>query len=73
MSVSAVLKGAGWLGAIVTLIFLLIQLVRNIIAFIGFLMWVLKAGVVLAFVALIAAIALVVWRDYMKNKRAAED
>jgi predicted negative regulator of RcsB-dependent stress response len=36
-------------------------------------MWVLKAGVVLAFVALIAAIALVVWRDYMKNKRAAED
>ena len=67
------LKGAGWLGTIITLVLLLIALVRQLMAFVSFLMFALKAGIVLDFVGLIALILIVIWRDYNKKKRAAAD
>ena len=61
----------GW-GSILVLLALIIALVKQIIAFIGFLTFAIKAVIVLAFVALILGVAVMIFRTWSKNRRASE-
>lgn len=61
----------GW-GSILVLLALIIALVKQIIAFIGFLTFAIKAVIVLAFVALILAVGLMIFRTWSKNRRSKE-
>ncbi|MGH3851175.1 MAG: hypothetical protein ACRDRT_16040 [Pseudonocardiaceae bacterium] len=67
---SAFIKTAGRWGGIVTIILLVITLLKQLIAFVGFLMTALKVGIVLAFIGLLVLIALTILRD---NRRRKDD
>jgi uncharacterized membrane protein len=59
-------------GSILVLITLIIALVKQLIAFIGFLTFAIKAIIVLAFVALILGVGLMVFRTWSRNRRQKE-
>ena len=61
----------GW-GSILVLLALIIALVKQIIAFIGFLTFAIKAAIVLAFLALILGVALMIFRTWSKNRYPKE-
>lgn len=61
----------GW-GSLLVLIALVIALVKQIIAFIGFLTFAIKAVIVLSFVALILGVAVMIFRSWGKNRRSKE-
>lgn len=61
----------GW-GSILVLLALVIALVKQIIAFIGFLTFAIKAVIVLAFVALILAVGIMIFKAWSKNRRSKE-
>jgi hypothetical protein len=61
----------GW-GSILVLLALVIALVKQIIAFIGFLTFAIKAVIVLGFVALILGVAVMIFRSWSKNRRSKE-
>ena len=63
----------GGLGAILTLIVLLITLVKQLIALIGFLMVAIKIAMVVAFVGLILLVALAMLRGRSRRRREAEE
>ncbi|MBA2379827.1 MAG: hypothetical protein H0V76_09680 [Blastocatellia bacterium] len=65
------MKAAGKWGSILVLIMMLISLVKNLIAFIGFITGAIKILIVLIFVALILGVGLLVfktWNDSRRNK-----
>jgi len=66
------LKAAGKWGSIFAILALVITLLKQIIAFIGFLTTAIKLFVVLAFVALFLAVGLMVFRTMRKNRKAQE-
>ena len=70
---SAILMAAGRWGGIAALIALLIVLVKQLIAFVGFLMFAIKIAIVLAFIALMLVIVITMLRARGQRRREAED
>jgi hypothetical protein len=70
---SSLLMAFGRWGGILTLIILLIALVKQLIAFVGFLMFALKIGIVLAFIALFLLIIMAIFRGRSQRRRDVED
>jgi predicted lysophospholipase L1 biosynthesis ABC-type transport system permease subunit len=60
-------------GGILTLIILLIAFVKQLIAFVGFLMFAIKVGIVLAFIALFLLILIAIFRGRSQRRRDLED
>jgi hypothetical protein len=69
---SGILMAAGRWGGIMALIALLIILVKQLIAFVGFLMFAIKIALVLAFVALMLVIVIMFLRTRGQRRREAE-
>jgi hypothetical protein len=69
----SLLMAFGRWGGILTLIILLIALVKQLIAFVGFLMFALKVGIVLAFIALFLLIIIAIFRGRSQRRRGVED
>lgn len=63
------LKATGKWGSILVLITLVIALVKQLIAFVGFLTFAIKILIVLAFAALFLGVALAVFRAMSKNRK----
>jgi hypothetical protein len=66
------LKAAGIGGSILVVIALVIALLKNLIAFIGFVTFAIKALVVLAFIAVFVGVAVLVFRSWSSSKRTKE-
>ena len=66
------LKAAGKWGSIFAILALIITLLKQIIAFIGFLTTAIKLLVVLVFVALFIAVGLMVLKSFKKNRKEKE-
>ncbi len=67
------LKAFGRLGAIVTLILLLITLVKQLIALVSFLLVAIKIAVVVAFVGLMLLIVMAMLRSRANRRREEEE
>lgn len=70
---TAFLKVAGKWGGIATLILLLIALVKQLIALVGFLMFAIKIVLVLAFVGLMLLILTTMLRTRSRRRREADE
>lgn len=70
---SAFLKSAGWIGGLLTIIALVIMLLRQIIAFVAFLMTALKVGIFVIFILLIVIVGYLVLRDFKKRGRGNDE
>lgn len=66
------LKASGWLGALLTIIVLVIALLKQAIAFVGFLMFAIKVALVLIFIALLAFILYLFLRDRRRHRKEAD-
>jgi hypothetical protein len=64
-----VLKATGIVSTILALIVVAIALLKQLIAFIGFITFAIKAIIVLAFVALLLGVGLIIFRSWSGNKR----
>jgi hypothetical protein len=69
---SGFLMAAGRLGGILTLIALLIVLVKQLIAFVGFLMVALKIAIVVVFIGLMLLIVITFLTARNRRRREAE-
>jgi uncharacterized membrane protein len=69
---SGFLMAAGRLGSIAALIALLIVLVKQLIVFVGFLMFVIKIGIIIAFVGLMLLIVITYLSTRSRRRREAE-
>lgn len=67
-----VLKATGIVGTILALIVVVIAFVKQLIAFVGFLMFAIKAVIVLGFVALFLGVGLIVFRSWSSKRREKE-
>lgn len=67
---SIFLKAAGVGASLLAVLALVIVLLKQIIAFIGFLTFAIKILVVLGFIALIASVGFMVFRGWSKNRQA---
>ena len=70
--VMSIMKAAGKWGGILVIIALLITLLKQLIAFIGFITGAVKLLILLAFVALIVFVGLMVFKGLKANRRPAE-
>jgi hypothetical protein len=70
---SASLKMAGRWGGIFVIIALVITLLRQVISLVGFLLFALKAMIVIAFVGLVLLMIVLVLRGRSRNRGGAED
>lgn len=66
------MKATGKWGTILVILTLIITLLKQIIAFIGFLTAAIKILVVLAFVVLFVAVGLVVFRTWNSTRKTRE-
>ena len=66
------MKAAGRWGGILVLIALLITLLKQLIAFIGFLTGAIKHFIILAFVLLIVGVGLMILKGMKVNRKNAE-
>lgn len=66
------LYAAGKWGSILVLIALLITLVKQLIAFVGFITGAIKLLIILAFVALIVFVGYLVLKNYTNNRRRGQ-
>ena len=67
------LKATGVVGTILALLVVVIAFFKQLIAFVGFLMFAIKAVIVLGFVALFVGIGLIVLRSWNNNRRQKEN
>lgn len=67
---SFILKAAGKWGSILALLALVIALVKQLIAFVGFLTFAIKAVIVLAFLALFLGVGLLVFSAWSRNRHS---
>ena len=65
---SILYKAAGW-GTVFAILALVVTLLKQIIAFIGFLTFAIKILVILAFVTLIVGVGLMVIRSWNANRQ----
>ncbi|MBC7798258.1 MAG: hypothetical protein H7Z37_15410 [Pyrinomonadaceae bacterium] len=70
---SKILLMAGKWGGLLTIIALIITLLRSVIELVGFLMAAFKIGLVVAFISLIAIIALLAIRTFQNRRRERQD
>ena len=70
---SASLKTAGRWGGVFVIIALVITLLRQIISLVGFLLFALKAMIVVAFVGLVLLMIILVLRGRSRSRSGAED
>ena len=63
------LKATGKWGSILVLVALVIALVKQLIAFIGFLTFAIKILIVLAFVALFLGVGLAIFRSMSRDRK----
>ena len=70
---SAFLKTAGRWGGIFTIILLVITLLKQLIAFVGFLMFAIKAALIILFAGLLLLIVLAMLSGRRKRRREAEE
>lgn len=63
------LFAAGKFGGIITIIALVIALLRQIIELVGFMMFAVKIGLIVAFVALVLSLGLLAVRTFRQRKR----
>lgn len=66
------LKATGVIGTIMVILALVITMLKQIIAFIGIISFVVKAFVVLAFVTVFLLVGLMVLRTYQSNRKSKE-
>lgn len=66
---SAFIKTAGKWGGLLTIILLVITLLKQLIAFVGFLFFAVKAALVIAFVGLLLLIVLAMLRGRSARRR----
>jgi hypothetical protein len=66
------LKAAGIGASILVILALVITLLKQIIAFIGIITTIIKFSVVLIFVVIFIAVALMVFRTFRENRRQKE-
>jgi hypothetical protein len=66
------MKAAGRWGGILVLIALLITLLKQLIAFIGFLTGAIKLFIILAFILLIVGVGLMILKGMKGNRKNAE-
>ncbi|NJM53717.1 MAG: hypothetical protein HC846_10210 [Blastocatellia bacterium] len=66
------IKATGIIGTILALVVVVIAFVKQLIAFIGFLTFAIKAVIVLGFVALFLGVGVVVLRSWSNSKRQKE-
>ena len=66
------IKATGIIGTILALVVVVIAFVKQLIAFIGFLTFAIKAVIVLGFVALFLGVGIVVLRSWSNSKRQKE-
>jgi uncharacterized membrane protein len=69
---SKFLRASGWLGALLTIVVLVIALLKQLIAFVGFLMFAIKAGLVILFLGLMVMIVVLFFTTRKKHKRERE-
>ena len=60
-------------GGILTIIILLIALLKQLIAFVGFLMFAIKVAILLAFIGLFLLIVIAILRGRSHRRRESED
>ena len=70
---SVFLKAAGRWGGIVTIILLVITLLKQLIALVGFVMFAIKVAIVLVFIALMLLIVVMMLRTRSQRRREAEE
>ena len=63
------LRATGKWGSILVLVALVIALVKQLIAFVGFLTFAIKILIVLAFVAVFLSVAFMVFRAWSRNQK----
>lgn len=66
------LKATGVIGTIMVILALVVTLLKQIIAFIGIISFVVKAAVVLAFVSVFLIVGLMVLRTFRENRKNKE-
>ncbi len=66
------LKVGGILGSVLALIALVMVFIKQLIAFVGFLTFAIKAVIVLAFVALILGVGIFIIRSWGSSRRRQE-
>jgi uncharacterized membrane protein (DUF373 family) len=69
---TTMLRAAGKWGGILTLIAVAILVLRQIIVFIGFLTFAIKAVLVLGFVALLVGVGFMIYQSWKQHKREQE-
>lgn len=69
---TTMLRAAGKWGGILTLIAVAILVLRQVIAFIGFLTFAIKAALVLGFVALLVGVGFMIYQSWKQHKREQE-
>lgn len=62
------IKASGIIGTILALIVVVIAFVKQLIAFVGFLTFAIKAVIVLAFVALFLGVGIIIFRSWSNNR-----
>ena len=67
------LATSGRWGGILTIIILVIALLKQLIAFVGFLMFAIKVAIVLAFLGLFLLIVIAILRGRSQRRRESED
>ena len=67
------LATSGRWGGILTIIILLIALLKQLIAFVGFLMFAIKVAILLAFIGLFLLIVIAILRGRSQRRRESED
>ena len=63
----------GRLGGVLALIFLIVALLRQLVALVGFLLLAIKIAIVVIFIALLVLILLAIFRDRSRRRRETED
>ena len=69
---SVLLKIFARLGSIVALILLVVALLRQLLVMFGFLLALIKFGIIMAFVAVLVLIVFMILRDRARRRREAE-
>jgi hypothetical protein len=69
---SSLLKATGKFGIVFVILALVVTLLKQVIAFVGFLTMAIKFGVILAFVVVLVGVGLVVLRGINANRKTKE-
>jgi predicted membrane protein len=70
---ASLLATSGRWGGILTIIILIIALLKQLIAFVGFLMFAIKVAILLAFIGLFLLIVIAILRGRSQRRRESED